>query len=233
MQTELLSQPAYPVANALYSAKDFLESEDERLVAETRAGSATAFETLVERYESRVFRLALRFAPTREDAEEIMQNAFLKAFNNLHYFRGDSRFYTWLVRITINEGLMKVRRRRTQEVSIDDFVETEDRAVPLELEDWGPNPEQQYSREELQNILSTTIARLPVGNRIVFQLRDVEGFSTEEVSSALHVSPTAVKARLRRARFQLRQLLNPYLKRSAGRKFMPTCPSAVAARRAA
>lgn len=228
MQIAQVSQATFPIPNAFYATEASVVDDVERLVAEAQAGSASAFEELVERFEARVFRLAQRFAPTREDAEEIMQNAFLKAFNNLPYFRGDSRFYTWLVRITINEGLMKVRRRRFNEVSIDDLIETEESVIPRELEDWGPNPEQRYSREELQRVLTTTIARLPVGYRVVFQLRDVEGLSTEEVAQTLHLSATAVKARLRRARFQLRQLLNPYLKRLSGCKLISErrCPLA-------
>ena len=183
---------------------------EEYLVAEAQRGSRAAFQQLVERYESRVFRVAERIAHSREDAEEIMQDAFVQAYKNLSRFRGDSRFCTWLVRITINEGLMKVRRRCFNEVSIDD--QTEKSPLACQLEDWGPNPEQRYLQTEQHGILETTIAQLPSASRIVFQLRDVEGFSTQETAQALAVSPTAVKSRLRRARLQLRQLLDLYFK---------------------
>ena len=210
MQTELISQSVRIPTNVLCRNEGLVKRSEEQLVAAAQAGSLSAFEELVECYETRVFRVALGIAQSHEDAEEIMQNAFVQAFKNIARFRGDSRFYTWLVRITINEGLMKVRRRRYNEISIDD--QTEEGPLVCELEDWGPNPEQRYSQEELRRILATTIAQLHPGYRVVFQLRDVEGFSTQETADALDLSPTAVKSRLRRARLQLRHLLNDYLK---------------------
>lgn len=180
------------------------------LVAEAKGGSLAAFGELVERYEARVLRVAQRFAHSREDAEEIMQDAFVKAFKNLPQFRGDSRFYTWLVRITINEGLMKVRGRRQTVLSIDDAVETEKRTPFLQIEDRGPTPEQRYSQHELRNILSATIGQLSPRYRVVFHLREVHGFSTKQTARVLDVSQAAVKSRLRRARSQLRDSLGTY-----------------------
>lgn len=179
------------------------------LVAEAKGGSPAAFEQLVERYGARVFRLAQRIASSREDAEEIVQDAFVKAFKNISQFRGDSRFYTWLVRITVNEGLMKVRGRRQRVVSIDD-PGTEERTLPREIEDWGPTPEQRYSQQELRNILSTTIGQLAPRYRMVFHLRDVQGYSTKQTARALDVSQGVVKSRLRRARLKLRDSLDMY-----------------------
>ena len=210
MQAEPVSQPTGAITYPPCAIGDSLAFNEERLVAEAQLKSRAAFQQLVERYESRVFRVAERIAHSREDAEEIMQDAFVQAYKNLSRFRGDSRFYTWLVRITINEGLMKVRRRRFKEISIDD--QTEESPLACELEDRGPNPEQRYSQAELHGILETTIAELPSGYRIVFQLRDVEGFSIQETAQALAVSPAAVKSRLRRARLQLRESLNLYFK---------------------
>ena len=215
MQTVLINQ-SDSVTPSLRTNKDSVECNEEKVVAEAKGGSLTAFEQLVECYSARVFRLAQTIAHSREDAEEIMQNAFVQAFKNLSHFRGDSRFYTWLVRITINEGRMKVRRRGLNEVSIDDSIETEEGTLPRELEDWGLTPEQRYSQQELQSILATTIGQLPPVNRIVFQLRDVEGFSTAETAEALALSTSAVKIRLHRARLQLRQSLDKYFK-PAGR----------------
>jgi RNA polymerase sigma factor (sigma-70 family) len=94
------------------------------------------------------FRLAMTISHSREDAEEIAQNAFVQAFRNLAKFRGDARFYTWLVRITVNEGLMKMRRRRTNVISIDDTLETQDGTPPYEIADGGLSPEQHYSRRK-------------------------------------------------------------------------------------
>jgi RNA polymerase sigma-70 factor, ECF subfamily len=210
MQIELANQQSDVSTGADGGIENTIQWEEDQLVAEAQSGSVDAFQQLVGCYESRVFRLAERIAHSREDAEEIMQDAFVQAYKNIARFRRDSRFYTWLARITINEGLMKVRRRRFNEVSID--VQTDEGSACGELQDWGPNPEQRYSQEELHAILETTIAQLSPGYRTVFQLRDVESFSTEEAAQALALSPTAVKTRLRRARFRLRCLLSPYFK---------------------
>lgn len=191
----------------------FTEWDEQDVVARAKRRSSTAFDELVTHYERRVFRLAQNITRNNEDAEDVVQNAFLKAFQNLPGFRGDSRFYTWLVRITVNEALMKIRRRpRQKEVSIDDSKETDDSSVPLEIEDWGPNPEQRYSKQELQQILATTINELKPGYRTVFQLRDVDGLSTEETAQALALSVSAVKTRLQRARMTLRDSLNKYFR---------------------
>lgn len=220
MEIETVSQPDSAVMSVLCVTEDSAEFSEEQLVVEAQRGSVEAFQKLVSCYESRIFRLAERIVHNREDAEEVMQDAFAQAYKNLPRFRGDSRFYTWLARITINEGLMKKRRQRFNEISIDD--QPEDCFVPGEIEDWGPNPEQQYSQEELHTILETTIAQLSPGVRMVFQLRDVEGFSTAEVAQALSLSSSAVKSRLCRARFHLRKLLNHYFKPRSGSKRLRT-----------
>jgi RNA polymerase sigma-70 factor (ECF subfamily) len=190
--------------------------DEAELVVRARSGSPAAIEQLVERYERRLFRLAQNITGSREDAEEVVQNAFVRAFRNLGAFRGDSRFYTWLVRIAVNEGLTKIRRKHLQEVSIDSEENAEDRFLCRELEDWGPNPEQRYSQEELRRILETTINELDPGYRIVFQLRDIEGFSTRETASILALSLSAVKTRLLRARLQLRDSLDVCFRASKG-----------------
>jgi RNA polymerase sigma-70 factor (ECF subfamily) len=142
-----------------------------------------------------------------------MQEAFLKAFEHLGDFEGHSRFYTWLVRIAVNQALMKLRKRRPNVVSLDNEIETEDDLLPREVEDWGPTPEERFEQTELQRILSTVIAELEPGFRIVFQLRDVEEISTEETAEILGLSVPAVKSRLLRARLKLRQKLNRYFRR--------------------
>jgi RNA polymerase sigma-70 factor (ECF subfamily) len=180
------------------------------LVVQARSGSPAAIEQLVERYEHRLFRLAQNILSNHEDAEEVVQNAFLKAFQKLAAFRGDSRFYTWLVRIAVNEALMKIRRRNFREVSIDAPGEPEDQLIPRELKDSGPNPEERHSQEELRGILAATISKLDPGYRIVFRLRDIEGFSTEDTARSLDLSVPAVKTRLRRARSWLRSSLEVY-----------------------
>jgi RNA polymerase sigma-70 factor (ECF subfamily) len=164
-----------------------------------------------------VFRIANHITHSREDAEDVVQEAFLKAYSNLEKFQEQSKFYTWLVRIAVNEALMKLRKRRPERfVSLDEDVKTEDDSLPREVADWSPNPEQLYNQEELRDILSRTIQGLPPTFRTVFVLRDVEGLSTEETAEALDLSVPAVKSRLLRARLQLRERLNRYFQRKSG-----------------
>jgi RNA polymerase sigma-70 factor (ECF subfamily) len=171
----------------------------------------------VKRYDRNVFRIAQHITQNREDAEDVVQDAFLKAYQNLGQFQGQSKFYTWLVRIAVNEALMRLRRRRPERmISLDEDVKTEEDSMPREVADWSPNPEQQYSQGELKEILGKTIQGLPAGFRMVFVLRDVEGLSTEETAAALELSVPAVKSRLLRARLQLRERLNKYFKRRDG-----------------
>jgi RNA polymerase sigma-70 factor (ECF subfamily) len=189
---------------------------EEKLVAAAKGGSRHAFEQLVERHQCRVFRLAQAIAQNREDAEEITQDAFAQAFKNLSRFRGDSRFFTWLVRITINTGLMKLRRRRAGVISIDEQAEDEDSMLLRELEDHGPTPERRCLQQEVRNILATSIDQLSRGHRRVFELHGVEGYSTEETARELHISLTAVKSRFRRARLQLRKSLSQRFEAARG-----------------
>jgi len=180
------------------------------LVAGAKNGDATAFTELVRRYERKIFRLAYNITHNREDAEDAMQEAFLKAYTHLDGFAGDSRFYTWLVRIAVNEALMKLRKRRPGEFSLDEPVETDTQdLLPREIADWGPSPEKRYERAEMGEILSNAIEKLDPDFRIVFVLRDIEELSTEETAKLLSLSIPAVKSRLLRARLRLRQRLNP------------------------
>ncbi len=184
------------------------------LVQAAKGGDVSAFEQLVKRYDRNVFRIAQHITQNREDAEDVVQEAFLKAYNNLKGFQGQSKFYTWLVRIAVNEALMKLRRRKPERtVSLDEDIKTEDDSVPREVADWTPNPEQQYNQAELREILQKTIQGLPPGFRMVFVLRDVEGLSTEETAEALDLSIPAVKSRLLRARLQLRDRLSRYFQK--------------------
>ena len=183
-------------------------SDELKLVQAAKGGDVSSFEELVRRYDRNVFRIA----------QDVVQEAFLKAYSNLDQFQGQSKFYTWLVRIAVNEALMKLRRRRPERmVSLDEDVKTEEDSVPREVADWSPNPEQQYNQAELKEILSKTIQGLPPSFRTVFVLRDVEGLSTEETADALELSIPAVKSRLLRARLQLRERLSRYFqKRESG-----------------
>jgi len=189
-------------------------TDESVLVDAARKGDIGAFESLVKRYDRNVFRIAQHITQNREDAEDVVQDAFLKAYQNLGQFQGQSKFYTWLVRIAVNEALMRLRRRRPERmVSLDEDVKTEEDSMPREIADWSPNPEQQYTQGELKDIWSRTIQGLPASFRTVFVLRDVEGLSTEETADALGLSIPAVKSRLLRARLQLRERLNKYFKK--------------------
>src|SRR3954466_6148820 len=201
-------------------------SDELALVRAAKAGDISAFEQLVHRYDRNVFRIAQHITQNREDAEDVVQDAFLKSYENLKNFQEQSKFYTWLVRIAVNEALMRLRRRRPERmVSLDEEVKTEEDSMPREVADWSPNPEQQYNQAELKDILGKTIQGLPAGFRTVFVLRDVEGLSTEETAEALDLSVPAVKSRLLRARLQLRERLNKYFQkreRSNGSQSKPS-----------
>jgi len=190
--------------------------EDEPLlVASARAGDATAFEELVTRYEDKIFRLTSNITGNREDAEDAMQDAFLKAYAHLNEFHGDSRFYTWLVRIATNEALMRLRKRRPNHFSIDQPIEGDSELMPRELEEWSPNPEQLYAKSELDHVVSEFVEQLEDEYRIVLVLRDVEEMSTQETADALGISIPAVKSRLLRARLKLREKLNRHFRQGA------------------
>jgi RNA polymerase sigma-70 factor, ECF subfamily len=187
--------------------------EDEPLlVASARSGDATAFDELVNRYEDKIFRLTRNITGNREDAEDAMQDAFLKAFAHLNNFHGESRFYTWLVRIAANEALMRLRRRRPNQFSLDEPIQGETDLLPRELEDWDPNPEQKYAEAEIGKILSDLMEQMDAEYRIVLLLRDVEELSTQETAETLGISVPAVKSRLLRARLKLREKLNRYFR---------------------
>jgi RNA polymerase sigma-70 factor, ECF subfamily len=187
--------------------------EDEHLlVAAAKSGDLTAFGELVNRYERKIFRLTMNITGNREDAEDAMQDAFLKSYSHLKDFQGDSRFYTWLVRIAANEALMRLRKRRPNQFSLDETVAGDEDLMPRELQEWGPGPEQRFAQTEMREILSSVIEKLEPDYRMVFVLRDIEELSTEETASVLGISIPAVKSRLLRARLKLRQKLNRYFR---------------------
>jgi RNA polymerase sigma-70 factor, ECF subfamily len=190
--------------------------EDEHLlVAAAKRGDAAAFEELVNRYENKIFRLTRNITGNQEDAEDAMQDAFLKAYSHLDGFQGDSRFYTWLVRIAANEALMRLRKRRPGQLSLDEPIEGDADLMPRELEDWRPSPEREYAQSEMQHILAEVIEKLEPEYRIVLVLRDLEEMSTQETAETLGISVTAVKSRLLRARLKLREKLNRYFRKGA------------------
>lgn len=189
-------------------------SDELDLVNRARAGDGEAFSVLIGRYEGKIFRLALNITQNREDAEDVLQEAFIKAYEHLDQFQGNSKFYTWVVRIAVNQALMKLRKRKTDRtVSLDEQIDTGEDHVVREVAAWDPNPEQRYSQSEISKILNGAIETLEPIYRTVFTLRDVDGLSTEETAEALDLTVPAVKSRLLRARLQLRDKLTGFFKR--------------------
>jgi RNA polymerase sigma-70 factor, ECF subfamily len=188
--------------------------DESALVAKAREGDLAAFNELVNSYSRKIFRLAKHITQNDEDAEDVLQETFLKAFEHLDGFQGQSKFYTWIVRIAVNESLMKLRKRKSdRSVPLDEPVDTGEDTVVREIAVWDENPEQKYSREELGHILDEAVEGLRPAFRTVFVLRDIEELSTEETAEALGISVPAVKSRLLRARLQLREKLTRFFKR--------------------
>jgi len=190
-------------------------SDDVALVDAAKQGDMAAFEQLVKRHTDMIFRVAMHIMACREDAEEVVQDAFLRAFQHLQDFEGRARFSTWLTRIAVNAALMKLRNlRRATTVSIDQEAD-EGGTLADKVADWRPSPEQLYSRTELREILQRALASLPHAYRIVFLLRDVEGVSVVDTAEMLGLSIPNVKARLFRARLKLREQLSRHFARGS------------------
>ena len=193
--------------------------DDVALATQAKQGDHGAFTELVERYARRVFRVARHITKTDEDAEDVLQETFLKAYSRLNQFEGNSKFYTWLVRIAVNEALMRMRRGKNRvTVSLDQDLQTQDGALKRDLPADTEDPEESLGRTELREGLTQAIDSLSETYRPVFVLRDVEGLSTEETAEMLDLSISAVKSRLLRARLHLRQKLRRFLKKDGSDK---------------
>src|SRR5277367_2975308 len=141
------------------------------LVAKAKAGDAQAFTDLVNQYERKIYRLAKHITQNDEDAEDVLQETFLKAYEHLDGFQGNSKFYTWIVRIAVNEALMKLRKRKgDRTVPLDEPVDTGEERVKREIAVWDDNPEQQYSQAEMREILDEAVQTLKPDFRTVFLL---------------------------------------------------------------
>jgi RNA polymerase sigma-70 factor (ECF subfamily) len=177
-----------------------------------RSGDRLEFARMVEVYSGQIYRLALKMLGHPQDAEDVLQNTFLKAFQHIQGFEGRASLSTWLYRIASNEALMLIRKKRPETPLADlapDENEDEDFA-PVNLADWCCLPEEELLTSEGRTRLDQAIQRLPEKLRIVFLLRDIEGLSIEETGQALDLSETAVKTRLLRARLRLREDLSAY-----------------------
>jgi RNA polymerase sigma-70 factor (ECF subfamily) len=199
--------------------------EDAALVAGAKTGDARAFELLVQRHEGKIFSLAQRMTRNREDAEDVVQQSFQKAFLHLTKFEGDSLFSTWLTRIAINEALMLLRRRRgTREVPIAESKTEDETTLPLDILDKAPNPEDSCLRREQEQILSAAVHELTPGMRKAIELRELGELSTGETAQVMGLSVAAVKARIFHGRKKLRQTLKLYVesKRTFGARALRT-----------
>jgi RNA polymerase sigma-70 factor (ECF subfamily) len=184
------------------------QDEEAMLVSAAKNGDANAFEILVRRYQRRILAIARRFARIREDAEDIVQQSFHKAFVHLHKFEGKSSFSTWLTRIAINEALMFLRRgRRHREVSINDLSGNEETALGLDISDPRPGPESAFLQGERNRALSEAMDKLRPGIRKAIELRELGELSTKEAAGVMGLSVEAVKGRVFNGRKKLRQVL--------------------------
>jgi len=197
---------------AVASINSLSSNADVALVAAAKNGDRKSFEILVERHEQRIFFVVQRIARTREDAEDVVQQTFQKAFIHLRKFEGRSAFSTWLTRIAITEALMLLRRSRgLREVRIDGLNGNEETTTPLEVPDAGPDPEAIYSQHERTEMLSAAINELPHGTRRVIQLRELDERSSEETARIMGISVSALKGRMFHGRRKLRERLKQFV----------------------
>ena len=180
--------------------------DDLPLVDRVLAGDRRAFESLVRKHERRVFRVTVAILGNAEDAEEAMQDTFVKAFRHMDQFRRESRFTTWLTRIAVNEALQK-RQAQKPSVSLDEVSESEFRVVPHRTYHWQEDPEKLYGKQEVRIMVEDAIRSLPTIYRETFVLRDVEGLRAEEAAEVLELTLPAIKSRLLRARLLMREAL--------------------------
>jgi RNA polymerase sigma-70 factor, ECF subfamily len=184
---------------------------EEALVTAAKRGDGRAFEILVGRHRRRILAVAMRFVRIQEDAEDIVQQSFQKAFVYLERFEGKSRFSTWLTRIAINEALMLLRKKRASpEVPIEESTTMDEPALPLDLPGSDPSPEDNCLHEEQKRILSAAVKQLKPRTRKAIELRQLGELSTEETARILGLSVGAVKARLFHARKELRKSVRHY-----------------------
>lgn len=212
------------------ASADKAKEEDFQAIHRFRAGDAKAFDELVVRYEGKMYGFLMRMCGCADNAKDVVQETFMTAYRYLNGFRGDSSFKTWLYRIASTSCLKNKRRRKNEparHVSLDDLVPGEAEVNRLADSSWPTTPVEELLNRELSGHIRNSLMKLPEKYRIVFVLRDMEGFSAEEAARALKVSVPAVKSRLHRARLFLRKELSAYYlgepakKGRAGKKTAP------------
>jgi RNA polymerase sigma-70 factor (ECF subfamily) len=174
------------------------------LVDRAKAGDREAFEELVRRHAERLYAVVLRFVADGDEAQEVTQEAFLRAWRSIARFEGRSRFFTWLYRIGINEAKRRAGRQPPVPVA-----SLENEPVP-EAPDWSEAPETRWEQADLRRVLERAIRRLPIEYRATIVLRDVEGLSTTEAAEVMDLGEAAFKSRLHRARLTVRRAVDEY-----------------------
>jgi RNA polymerase sigma-70 factor (ECF subfamily) len=187
---------------------------ERELIDRIRHGERERFAELIRPYERRVYVTALAILQNDADAQEVAQEAILKAFAHLNQFRGDSRFSTWLTRVTINEARMRRRKQHAEIMKPFNELESEDdegQFIPQDFADWREIPSEELERKEVRDLLRKALASIADKYREVFVLRDIQHLSIEETAEAIGITPGTVKTRLLRARLMLRDILAPGL----------------------
>jgi RNA polymerase sigma-70 factor (ECF subfamily) len=183
------------------------------MIAAILAGDTQLYHELIRPHERSVYMMALSFMKNEADAEDVAQDAFLKAFRNLSTFRAEAKFSTWLISITLNEARSRLRRQAAIRMeSLDEPPDEGGTISPALLRDWREIPSETLEREEVRKLLQHAVDGLPEMYRQVFLLRDVEELNTNETALALNISVPSVKVRLHRARMMLQKQLTPLLK---------------------
>ena len=181
---------------------------DHHLIAEFKAGSMDAMEKIVGRYEDRIFTFGLKMCGHLQDAEDIAQETFLNAFRYLKDFRGETKLKNWLFKIAARACMRKRRKKKCEpdhEISLDSFIHEDGSDGKYEIPDWSDDPSDNVMRAELKKIIDVAIQTLPHKYRLVFNLREIEGFNTKETAEILEISTQSVKTRLHRARLFMRE----------------------------
>ena len=187
--------------------------DEEQMIASILGGDSEQYHDLIRPYEHSVYRMALSFMKNESDAEDVVQQAFLNAFRNLAAFRGQAKFSTWLISITLNEARGRLRRQSLVRIeSLDETPEQGGHVSPALLRDWREVPSEALERKEIREMLQEAICGLAPIYREVVLLRDVEELSVEETATELAISVASVKTRLHRARIMLQKALAPQLK---------------------
>jgi RNA polymerase sigma-70 factor (ECF subfamily) len=190
---------------------------DDILVQELRGGDKGAFLELVNRYQNKIYRLAYKITGDPTDAEDVLQEVFLKIYSKIHTFEGRSQLSSWIYRIAVNAAYQKIARdKRSRYVSLDDVLPTMGAAEAMSAQltaDWSERPDEVLLTDEARREMQQAIEELPADYRVVFVLKDLEGLSNQEIADILDLSLAAVKSRLHRARLFLRKRLAEYFEK--------------------